>query len=84
MGPLKGREQWMLAGRAASAGYFLIIAMLLGSGGGYAVDRWLGTQPWGLLVGFGLGMAAAARELWQIARTTHLGGKDGPTGGGAP
>ncbi len=72
--PLKGREQWLVAGRAASAGYFLIIAMLLGSGAGYALDRWLGSQPWGLLGGFLLGMAAAARELYQIARTTHLGG----------
>ena len=67
------------AGRAASAGYFIVVALLLGAAAGWWADTKLGTEPWGLLAGFGLGMAAAARELWVIARTTHLGGTpEGP------
>lgn len=73
----------MEAGRAASAGYFMIIAMLLGGGAGYAADHYFSTPPWGLLVGFLLGMAAGFRELYQIARTTHLN-KPSDNDGSAP
>ncbi len=66
----------MQAGRAASAGYFMIIAMLLGAGAGWWVDTKFDSAPWGLLAGFGLGLAAGFRELWQIARTTHLNKPD--------
>jgi F0F1-type ATP synthase assembly protein I len=79
-----GRNKMLMeAGRAASAGYFMIIAMLLGAGAGYAADVHFETPPWGLLVGFGLGMAAGFRELYQIARTTHLN-KPTDGGGSAP
>lgn len=79
-----GRNKMLMeAGRAASAGYFMIIAMLLGGGAGYLADRYLESPPWGLLVGFGLGMAAGFRELYQIARTTHLN-KPGDGDGSVP
>jgi F0F1-type ATP synthase assembly protein I len=78
--PKTDRRNWAKAGRAASAGYFIVVALLLGAGAGHWVDGRYGTQPWGLLGGFAVGMLAAAKELWTIARTTHLGAP--PNGSG--
>ena len=57
------------AGPAASAGYGLIGALLLFGGGGYAVDRWLGTEPWclvgGLILGIIVGFYGLAKTVWH-------------------
>lgn len=56
------------AGPAATASYSLIGAILVLGGAGYAVDRWLGTWPWGLVVGLlgGVvtGLYLLAKEVW--------------------
>jgi len=41
----------------------LVVSVLVGVGLGYAFDRWLGTQPWGLLVGMGFGFAAGIKMV---------------------
>jgi hypothetical protein len=46
---------WRLAGAAA-------FPPLLG----YAVDAWLGTLPWGVLVGAGVGLASALLQLRRL------------------
>jgi len=46
---------WSLA--AAAAGPPLL---------GFIVDWWLGTTPWGILVGGGLGLSAAAVQLKRL------------------
>ncbi len=51
------------AGPAAAASYSLIGAILLLGGGGHLVDRWLGTDPWGLLVGLLVGLIVGFYEL---------------------
>lgn len=51
------------AGPAAMAGYSLIGSILLLGGLGYGLDAWLGTRPWGLLVGLGLGIVVGFYEL---------------------
>jgi hypothetical protein len=38
------------AGSAAGASYTLVGAIILLGGIGYAVDRWQGSAPWGLLI----------------------------------
>lgn len=57
------------AGPAAAASYSLIGAVLLFGGLGYGCDRWLGTDPWGLvgglLVGVVLGLYLLAQAVWQ-------------------
>lgn len=56
------------AGPAATAAYSLIGAVVLLGAAGYAVDRWLGTAPWGLVSGLLFGVATGlyllAREVW--------------------
>ena len=51
------------AGPAATASYSLIGAIVLLGSGGYLVDRWLGTDPWGVLVGLLAGLVVGFYEL---------------------
>ena len=57
------------AAPAAAAAYTLVGASVLRGGGGYALDKWLGTGPWGVLIGLLLGIAVGFYELikstWQ-------------------
>jgi len=46
---------WRLAGAAAFPPLI-----------GYAVDAWLGTLPWGVLIGAGLGLASAGVQLRRL------------------
>jgi ATP synthase protein I len=75
------RKHWLLrsldyfqqsatsAGPAAAAAYSLVGAVVLLGAGGYAVDRWLGTAPWGVFVGLLLGIAVGfyglIKSTWQ-------------------
>lgn len=52
-------------GALSAVGLTLVFAIMLGAVGGYFVDEWLGSGPWGLLIGFFLGMAAGMRSLFQ-------------------
>ncbi|HMD37045.1 MAG TPA: AtpZ/AtpI family protein [Vicinamibacterales bacterium] len=51
------------AGPAAGASYTLIGAIIVLGGIGYALDRWQGTTPWGLLGGLSLGLVVGFYEL---------------------
>ena len=55
------------AGAAAGASYTLVGAIILLGGIGYAVDKWQGTAPWGLLVGLMLGILVGFYELVKTA-----------------
>lgn len=55
------------AGPAAAASYTLIGAILLLGGLGYALDGWLGSRPWGLVTGLGLGIVVGFYELVKTA-----------------
>jgi ATP synthase protein I len=56
------------AGPAAAASYSLIGAIVVLGGLGYAVDRWLGSQPWGVFVGLMLGLVVGFYELVKTVR----------------
>ena len=43
----------------------LVAAVLVGTAIGIALDKWLGTQPWLLILFFLLGCAAAFRNVYQ-------------------
>jgi ATP synthase protein I len=59
-----------------SLGIEMAAAVLIGTLMGYWADKWLGTQPWILIVGFILGAAAGFRNLFGfIAREDHDKGK---------
>jgi F0F1-type ATP synthase assembly protein I len=55
------------AGPVAAASYTLVGGILLLGGIGYAVDRWWGTGPWGLLIGLGLGIVVGFYEIIRVS-----------------
>jgi len=61
------------AGPAAAASYSLIGAIVLLGGIGYAVDRWQGTAPWGLVIGLALGLVVGFYELVKTAWVSPAG-----------
>ena len=56
------------AGPAAGAGYTLVGAIILLGGAGYLLDGWLGTAPWLLCAGLGLGIVVGFYELVRMTR----------------
>ena len=65
-------ESAQRAGTVAAASYTLIGAIIFLGGLGYFADRWLGTDPWLLVVGliFGIivGFYELARVVWRRTR----------------
>jgi F0F1-type ATP synthase assembly protein I len=57
------RANVVQAGPAATAGYTLIGAILVLGAAGYGLDAWLGSRPWGLIVGLALGIVVGFYEL---------------------
>lgn len=52
-------------GVLSGVGLTLVISTVLGLYGGLALDRWLGTSPWLMLVGLLLGIAAGFVNLFR-------------------
>lgn len=51
--------------RMAGVGFEFVAAILLLGAAGWALDWWLGSSPWGLILGLVLGFAVG---LWQLIR----------------
>ena len=54
----------------------LVAAVLVGTGIGIALDKWLGTQPWLLILFFLLGCAAAFRNVYRAAQEIERQAKE--------
>jgi ATP synthase protein I len=52
-------------GTLSGVGLTLVICTVLGLGGGYVLDGWLGTTPWLMLVGLLFGIAAGFVNLFR-------------------
>lgn len=52
-------------GLALRIGIELVVAVVVATGIGWAFDRWLGTRPWGMIVGFFLGVATGMVNVWR-------------------
>lgn len=48
------RGQWQ---KMSGAGIEFALAVCLLAAAGYGADRWLGSTPWGLIIGVGIGFA---------------------------
>ncbi len=51
------------SGAVAGASYTLVGGIILLGGIGYAIDKWRGSAPWGLIVGLALGIIVGFYEL---------------------
>jgi ATP synthase protein I len=52
------KSAWSALAELSSVGFAMVLATVIGLAGGYFLDQWLGTKPWLLLLGLGLGIAA--------------------------
>lgn len=61
-----------VSSRGMGAGFRIAVeilaALAVGFGLGLVLDRWLGTQPWLLILGFFLGCGAALANVMRTAR----------------
>ena len=60
------RENIRLIGQLSTIGMSFVLAIVLGFGGGYLLDGWLGTQPWLALLGFFAGLAAGVMNVYRV------------------
>ncbi len=49
-------------------GLELVVAVFVGVAIGWAIDRWLGTRPWGLLVFLFLGIGAGMTNVYRVVK----------------
>jgi F0F1-type ATP synthase assembly protein I len=68
MAPAGKDSSWRSLAPSAQLGTTLFGCVTIGMALGYGGDRLLGTQPWLLLVGLGLGIAAAGVNLYRAIR----------------
>ena len=68
MAPSGEKSTWKALGELSSIGMALVVATVIGLGGGYYLDRWLGTMPWLTLIGLGLGIAAGFVNLFRSVK----------------
>ncbi len=64
--PVISRENLQLIGQLSTIGFSFVFALVLGFGGGYVLDGWLGTKPWLAFLGFFLGLAAGILNVYRI------------------
>ena len=55
-------------GQGFRIGLELVVAVFLGVAIGWAVDHWLGTRPWGLLVFLFLGIGAGMTNVYRVVK----------------
>jgi F0F1-type ATP synthase assembly protein I len=58
-------------GQLGTVGLSFVLALVLGFGGGYALDGWLGTSPWFSFLGFFLGMAAGILNVYRVMQAVE-------------
>ena len=61
-------------------GIELVVAVVVATGLGWAIDRWFGTRPWGMIVLFFLGVAAGMLNVYRAV--TGISGPVGYRSGG--
>jgi ATP synthase protein I len=67
-----------LIGVATGLGCSIVAALVLCIGGGVWLDNRFGTSPVLTLVGVALGLAAAGRQLWELAKLSGQREQTGP------
>ncbi len=61
-----GRSDWAKAGIVGALGFEIVAFIVIGLLGGQWLDRKLGTEPAGLLVGLLVSMVAAGVHVWKM------------------
>ncbi len=78
--PEEGKQRISAMAFALRVGVELAVALAMGGGIGWLLDRWLGTMPGFLLLFFFLGAAAGIKNVYRTAREIGAGGDEGEDG----
>lgn len=62
------RENIRLIGQLSTIGFSFVLAIVMGFGGGYLLDGWLGTAPWLTFLGFFAGLAAGVLNVYRVMK----------------
>jgi ATP synthase protein I len=65
------REYLLNLARVSSMGISMVLATVLGLGGGWLFDKHFGTQPWGFFIGLFLGIVAGFRNVYVLYKRTE-------------
>lgn len=65
------RDNIRLIGQLSTLGLSFVVAIVMGFGGGYLLDRWLGTSPWLTFLGFLVGIAAAITNVYRVMQLAN-------------
>ncbi len=76
MAPSGEQSSWKALAELSSIGMTLVLATVIGLVGGYYLDRWLGTSPWLVMIGLGLGIAAGFVSLFRSVKRTERDADD--------
>ena len=60
------QRDWQMVGLASGLGCSVVASLLVCIGAGILVDRWLGTDPFGVLIGMVLGLVAAGYSFYEL------------------
>lgn len=71
MAPDEQRPSRGQTAQLVNLGTMLFACVAVGLAAGYFADRWLGTTPWLLLVGLGLGIAAAGVNFYRTIKALN-------------
>jgi ATP synthase protein I len=66
--PLPPADQVRSLGALSAVGLAFVLAIGMGVGAGIWLDRQLGTSPWLLFLGLGLGFAAGVLNIYKATR----------------
>ena len=65
------RENIQLIGQLSTLGLSFVMAIVIGFGGGYLLDGWLGTKPWLAFLGFFVGLAAGVLNVVRVMKLAN-------------
>jgi ATP synthase protein I len=65
------RENIRLIGQLSTLGLSFVMALVMGFGGGYLLDGWLGTKPWLAFLGFFVGLAAGVLNVYRVMQLAN-------------
>lgn len=54
--------------KTSAVGLEFGLAIIVGAGGGYLIDKYFHTSPYGLMIGALIGSLAAAKTLWRFSK----------------
>ena len=68
MAPSGEESSWKALAELSSIGMTLVLATVIGLAAGYYLDRWLGTSPWLVMIGLGLGIVAGFVNFFRSVK----------------